>query len=303
MSYQQHVIYEFGLFQLDVAERRLLREGEPVPLAPKVFDTLLVLVENCGHLLEKDDLMTRLWPDTIVEEATLARNISDLRKALGEIADQKYIETVPKRGYRFVAAVSRSSDDALIVERHTLSRIITEEDQQQIYEPMPDSAREPVTLLLPSDTKSRSRTPVIAALAVGMVVLLTSLWFLVARSARQTQSPTVALKTATFTQLTDQPGPEYFPSLSPDGKSLVYASRISGNWDIYLQRVGGRNPVNLTKDSPADDTQPAFSPDGERIVFRSEREGGGIYLMGATGESVRRLSDFGYNPVWSPDGE
>jgi len=117
---------------------------------------------------------------------------------------------------------------------------------------------------------------------------------------RETAKPITNLN---FTQLTDLPGPEYFPSLSPDGKSLIYVSRASGNWDIYLQRVGGRNPTNLTKDSTADDTQPAFSPDGERIVFRSEREGGGIYLMGATGESVKRLSDFGYNPVWSPDGE
>jgi Tol biopolymer transport system component len=83
----------------------------------------------------------------------------------------------------------------------------------------------------------------------------------------------------------------------------VYASRASGNWDIYLQRVGGKNQINLTKDSPADDTQPAFSPDGERIAFRSEREGGGIFVMGATGESVKRLTDFGYNPAWSPDGK
>src|SRR5262249_25254945 len=111
------------------------------------------------------------------------------------------------------------------------------------------------------------------------------------------------LKNASFTQLTDQPGPEYFPSLSPDGKSLVYASRAAGNWDIYSQRVGGKNPVNLTKDSASDDTQPAFSPDGERIAFRSERESGGIFLMGATGESVKRLTDFGFNPSWSPDGK
>ena len=107
----------------------------------------------------------------------------------------------------------------------------------------------------------------------------------------------------TFTQLTDQPGPEYFPSLSPDGKSFVYASYASGNWDIYFQRVGGRNPINLTKDSSADDTQPAISPDGERIAFRSEREGGGIFVMGATGENVKRLSDFGYDPTWSPNGK
>src|SRR6266704_1647227 len=70
-----------------------------------------------------------------------------------------------------------------------------------------------------------------------------------------------------------------------------------------MSRVGGKNPINLTKDSPADDTQPAFSPDGERIAFRSERNGGGIFVMGATGESVRRLTDFGNNPAWSPDGK
>ncbi len=70
-----------------------------------------------------------------------------------------------------------------------------------------------------------------------------------------------------------------------------------------MSRVGGKNPINLTKDSPADDTQPAFSPDGERVAFRSERDGGGIFLMGATGESVKRLTNFGFNPAWPPDGK
>jgi serine/threonine protein kinase/Tol biopolymer transport system component len=111
-----------------------------------------------------------------------------------------------------------------------------------------------------------------------------------------------SLKNITFTQLTDAAGQEIWPSLSPDGKSFVYASQASGNWDIYFQRVGGKTAVNLTKDSLADDTQPAFSPDGDRIAFRSERDGGGIFIMGATGESVRRLTDFGYNPTWSPEG-
>src|SRR5207245_543138 len=88
-----------------------------------------------------------------------------------------------------------------------------------------------------------------------------------------------------------------------DGRSIVYAARASNNWDIFLQRVGGKNPTNLTADSPVDDNHPMFSPDGEQIAFQSDRNGGGIYLMGATGESVRRLTDFGYNPAWSPDGE
>jgi Tol biopolymer transport system component len=141
-----------------------------------------------------------------------------------------------------------------------------------------------------------------AALILGMIILVAAvtLYMLSRRSPLSKEAPTIK---ATFTQLSDQSGPEYYPSLSPDGKSFVYAGFASGNWDIYLQRVGGKNPVNLTKDSPWDDTQPAFSPDGERIAFRSEREGGGLFVMGATGESVKRLSDFGNNPAWSPDGK
>jgi Tol biopolymer transport system component len=107
----------------------------------------------------------------------------------------------------------------------------------------------------------------------------------------------------TLTRVTSQPGREYFPSLSPDGEFIVYASDDSGNWDIFFQRVDGETALNLTENSAADDTQPALSPAGKRIAFRSERDGGGIFLMGATGESVRRLTDFGFNPAWSPDGK
>jgi Tol biopolymer transport system component len=104
-------------------------------------------------------------------------------------------------------------------------------------------------------------------------------------------------------QLTTDPGVETQPSLSPDGKTLVYVGRAAtGHSHIYLLRVGGKNAIDLTRDSNADNSQPAFSRDGERIAFRSQRDGGGIFVMGATGESVNRLTDFGYNPAWSPDG-
>ncbi len=113
---------------------------------------------------------------------------------------------------------------------------------------------------------------------------------------------TTPLGTIEFSQLTHAAGEELFPSLAPDGQALMYAGATSGNFDIYWQRVGGENSVNLTRDSPADDTQPAFAPDGQSVAFRSERQGGGIFVMGATGESVRRLTDFGYHPAWSRDG-
>jgi DNA-binding winged helix-turn-helix (wHTH) protein/TolB-like protein len=106
MNHQPKHIYEFGPFRLDVAERMLLRDGEAIPLQPKAFDLLLVLVEHHGHLLEKDELLQAVWPDTIVEEVNLANNVSVLRKALGEDGNgQRFIETVPRRGYRFVAPV------------------------------------------------------------------------------------------------------------------------------------------------------------------------------------------------------
>src|SRR3954469_19932212 len=98
--------YEFGAFQADVNRRLLLREGQIVSLTPKAFDTLLVLIENRGDLLEKDRLMERVWPDTIVEENNLSQNISALRRALGENKNEhQFIVTVPGRGYRFVAEV------------------------------------------------------------------------------------------------------------------------------------------------------------------------------------------------------
>jgi DNA-binding winged helix-turn-helix (wHTH) protein/Tfp pilus assembly protein PilF len=97
--------FEFGVFRLDASERLLLRQGQSVSLTPKAFDMLVTLVENSGHLVEKSELMRKLWPDSFVEEGSLAQNVSLLRKALGESESQKFIETVPRRGYRFVADV------------------------------------------------------------------------------------------------------------------------------------------------------------------------------------------------------
>ena len=106
----------------------------------------------------------------------------------------------------------------------------------------------------------------------------------------------------TFKQLTFAEGVAMLPTISPDGKMFAYVASQSGKRDIFLQRVDGRVPTNLTPDSPADDSEPAFSPDGSQIAFRSEREGGGIFVMGVAGESVRRITDIGHNPAWSPDG-
>src|SRR5258706_15847949 len=103
---------EFGAFRLDLGKRRLLRAGDVVPLTPKAFDTLLALIENGGRIVEKDDLMEKVWPGVAVEENNLTQNISALRKALGETRDDpQYILTVPGRGYRFLASVAEKWDE------------------------------------------------------------------------------------------------------------------------------------------------------------------------------------------------
>src|SRR5262249_57467479 len=102
MRESSHLIYEFGAFQLEPDERRLKRDGKQVSLTPKAFDTLVMLVERAGHLVEKEELISALWPDSFVEEANVAQHVWTIRKTLGE-ADNggPFIETVPKKGFRF----------------------------------------------------------------------------------------------------------------------------------------------------------------------------------------------------------
>src|SRR5687767_2684897 len=97
-------LYQFGPFRMDVQRRVFIQGGHVIPLAPKTFDLLVLLVQSNGRALSKQELMAALWPDTFVEEANLSFQISTLRKALGE-SGSRWIETLPKHGYRFVATV------------------------------------------------------------------------------------------------------------------------------------------------------------------------------------------------------
>jgi Tol biopolymer transport system component len=145
--------------------------------------------------------------------------------------------------------------------------------------------------------RSRTRSSLIAivGLAAGVVGFAVA-WAVFGRGTSTTTPP------MKLTQLTFDGGNARQPALSPDGSSFVFVDNHTGDLDIFLQRVGGDNPIDLTKDSKGDDREPAFSPDGRQIAFRSERDGGGLFVMGATGESVRRLTTEGCNPAWAPDG-
>ena len=138
MSSHPQRLYEFGPYRLDTAERLLLRNGEPVPLTPKAFETLVALVERSGHLVEKEELMKVVWSDAFVEESNLTNNVYAVRKILGQGENgRSYIETVPKRGYRFTAPVKELSRENLVVEKRSLTRVVTEETIAEESPPRP----------------------------------------------------------------------------------------------------------------------------------------------------------------------
>ncbi len=134
MSEQIRRIYEFGPFVLDPAERTLLRDRKPVPLTPKAFDTLLVLIKNQSHMLEKKELIEILWPGSFVEEGNLTQNIAMLRRALGDgHSGSRYIETLPKHGYRFIAEVKVTESAALdlTIQKRSRTHVVIKKEREE----------------------------------------------------------------------------------------------------------------------------------------------------------------------------
>jgi len=196
MSQQDNHSYEFGRFRLKTAERVLLREGEMVPLTPKVFDILVTLVEHGGQVVAKDDLMKRVWPNTFVEEGNLTQNISLLRKALGETpGGVQFIETVPRRGYRFVADTNQSWGDEI-----ELPTTVERELEPAPVVSIPNTS---------SQVPAHKRTPLFA-LAAGVVVIgLIGLVYFTGRGKAGEPLPIQSIAVLPFVDESADPDAEY----------------------------------------------------------------------------------------------
>jgi Tol biopolymer transport system component/DNA-binding winged helix-turn-helix (wHTH) protein len=305
---QDRKIIRFGDFLLDVGERRLARGDEPIQLMPKVFDLLAALATNHGRLLTKTELMDLVWPDVAVEESNLTNNIAILRKTLGPDADGKsFIETVTRHGYRFNGVKppepSFLASGSLTIERHSITRIVTEE-----IEPLEESITVhpiPSTPLLPAATET-GRAPrrrwASLGLVAGLVVIAGFGGWLAARKAGQPVGSLQPVRLATFTS---EPGQEMRPAFSPDGNRLAFIWDGPGgdNFDIYLKDVGKGAMRRLTTD-PAFDTSPVWSPDGRTIAFlRKLADGFAVVLIPADGGPERTIATATDGLSWSPDGK
>jgi Tol biopolymer transport system component/DNA-binding winged helix-turn-helix (wHTH) protein len=300
MSSQENHLYEFGPYVMDPRSRILLKDGATVRLTPKAFDTLLVLVEHAPQVVAKEQLLREVWPDIFIEEGSLSHNIHGLRKVLGDDSSEpRYIETIPKRGYRFVAPVKVSGADT--AQSHVSDNVEVEETLI-VAAPVVDKPTLAPVVTNP-DTKRRMWAGVVAVALVGSAIA----GFIFMKRAPRLVSPASPVTRAktTLIRLTNNNAMDCQPVWSPDGSRVVFWSNRDGGKEIYVMDADGSNARRLTHNL-AEDVNPNWSPDGRTILFDSDRDGNQeVYVMDADGGNQIRLTR--NNAVdttasWSPDG-
>lgn len=329
MSNQEKHFYEFGPFRLDPVKRRLLREGEPVPLTPKAFDTLFALIQQSGKTIEKDDLMKKIWPDAVVEENNLNQNITALRKSLGDSRQEsQYIATVPGFGYRFVAEVKKApfGEVELPADGNGQSRlIVVEQDKEKqdltatsAYSASPvaataqpvDSSEKIESLLPPvpppgeSIIASLKRHRKVMALMLALVVTGAAgiaIWVYEIVGPNRTETITNEIEVTPLTRT----GTNRNAAISPDGRYIVYSVREAGRESLWLRQVAASSTQQIVPPAETGYHGLAFSRDGNHIHFARTESNGAVrvlYRMPALGGvATKLLSDIDSPVTLSPD--
>jgi Tol biopolymer transport system component/DNA-binding winged helix-turn-helix (wHTH) protein len=270
--------YRWDDFVVDMDAFRLERSGVPLPLEPKAFNLLVLLIQRPGHVFTKQEIFERLWPGTAVTDHALTRVIAQLRRVLGDEArDGRYIETVPTRGYRWVPAIETI-------------------DEAPVQAAVVEGAA-------PQQRTLSSRLTLAATLVIVLGVLMgMAAWTqrnAAANAASSAARPSIDV--AWPVQLTTHSGLDLHPSFSPQGDAVAFASDRSGAFELYVRAMAGTaEEVPLTHDGQ-NNVQPAWSPDGSLIAFHSYGRGG-IWVIPARGGVPRQVAAEGSRPAWSADG-
>lgn len=282
MSQQNKRLYVFDSFRLDPGKRLLLRDGVSVPLTPKAFLTLLVLVQNSSRVVGKDELMQAVWPDTVVEEGGLTRNISVLRKALGDGSNgNRYIVTVPGQGYSFVAEVKL--EPSVSWEEPAGAAANVDETQSENTTAIAEQLQE---------TVRRHKPGLRTALAAGVLAIGAMAFGLYNRFGQpKTTAPSQSMTINRLTTI----GKAVTPTISPDGKYVAYTVVEGGQHSLWLRQVATASDVQIV---PPDKTWylgSTFSRDGHYLYYvaKETRETSDaeliLYQMPALGGAARKL--------------
>jgi Tol biopolymer transport system component/DNA-binding winged helix-turn-helix (wHTH) protein len=267
----------FGVYELDRDAMELRKHGAPIRLQEQPFRVLAMLAERPGEVISREQLQEEIWGNTFVDfDQSLNKAVNRVREALNDNAGTpQYIETVPRRGYRFIAPVAAISGA---------------EVQPQTPPVRPVSAGVP-----PQSHRPRSRKVIAALVIAGVlaaVVIMTLVWL------RHTRKPTPSEATLVKSFA-------WAPALSHDGKLLAYSSSVGGGEQhIWVQQTAGGEAMRVTTDPDAE-SAPDFSPDGSRIAFCSERKGGGLYIASTLPGEPRLVvsSSDAVDPRFSPGGD
>jgi Tol biopolymer transport system component/DNA-binding winged helix-turn-helix (wHTH) protein len=282
---EQESTYTFGEFRVSVEERTVYRNGERLSLTPKMFDLLLLLVRNAGRIVEKEELLSTIWPDSFVEEGSITYNIRQLRLVLGdEFQAPIYIETVPRRGYRFLAKVEKSAP-------------LPAKAADEASEPDHESKRD-----------AKRLRQILFALAAVLGFLFGAAVFIVWLLSERTVEASTVLSTPFKLEKLSTDGQVYQSAVSRDGKLLVYTRQTAGKQSLW------RENLETHENTPIDQSPNvlyyglALSPDA-RTVYVSRGPSSGPQHVDIFRESIfggvpERIigNTEGWNSI-SPDGE
>lgn len=274
---EKQTIYEFSDFRVDVKNNLLEHHGIAVPMTPKVFETLVLLLENAGNLVEKDEMMAKIWNDRFVEESNLTFNIKMLRKALkDDAANPIFIETVTRKGYRFIAKLRDSTEIK--------------------------SVPEPIVEILKTQKNSNKKYLAAGAISLILIGLITVYAFFLGNSDA---TPTILAKEFSSIKLTDT-GKTFHPTISPDGKLIAYISESNKKQSLWLRQLSNGQNTQILSANADIYYGLTFSPDGENLYFASKPPNGivSIYriaMLGGVPTKIIERSEGGISI--SPDGK
>jgi DNA-binding winged helix-turn-helix (wHTH) protein/Tol biopolymer transport system component len=295
VNVEEKHFYQFKSFRLDVEERQLLHNGNSIPLTPKAFEVLAILVERNGHLVEKDELLRIVWADSFVEEANVARIIHTLRKALGEDKNgNKFIETVAKKGYRFIAEL-QVSENYLInpTVEHTAKNgdglaIKSASQTNKFVESEFAYKNEDELKNYSVGSRKLSRKFIAVCFGVVLIAAMLSLGFYKFSKTANTSEP---FRQINLSRLTNY-GNVGKVALSPDGNLIAYETGDKDGVSLWVRQIEMSNAINLVPSKKGNFTFLTFSPDGKLIyygLFSGDKIAAQFYSVPALGGASRKL--------------